>query len=120
MIQPIIHILVTIILMIGAGFGAFFILRTIERSRKKDAHSLAEEMIRRARADAENFRREAELRLKEEEIKQKEQTEQQARKNRQTNLTESDSLIEDQDCHRQAADDLRKAKKKSLKPTNGD
>lgn len=111
MIQPIIHILVTIILMIGAGFGAFFILRTIERSRKKDAHSLAEEMIRRARADAENFRREAELRLKEEEIKQKEQLEQQARKNRQQQIDRERQLDRRQDAIDKQADELRKQEK---------
>ncbi len=111
MIQHIPYILVTVILMIGSGFGAYFIQCAIERSRKRDAKTVAEETIRRAKADAESFRREAELEIKEKEIKQKEQIEQQARKNHQEQVERERQLEKRQDAIDKQADELRKREK---------
>ena len=71
MIQHIPYLLVTVILMIGTGAAVYFIQRALERSRKQDAKTMAEETIRQAKLEAENYRREAELEFKEKEIKQK-------------------------------------------------
>lgn len=107
----ILYILVTVVLMAASGFGAYFILQKIERSQKRDAKTQAEETLRRAKLDAENYRREAELELKEKEMKQKESLEQQARKSRQEQGERERQLNKRQDAIDKQVEELRKQEK---------
>ena len=111
MIQYIPYLLVTVILMIATGAAVFFIQRFLERSRKQDAKTLAEETIRQAKLKADNFRREAELEIKEKEIKQKERLEEQARKSRQEQVERERQLEKRQDGLDKRDEELRKQQK---------
>ncbi len=106
-----IYVFATVILMAISGFAGYFILRTIERSQKRDARSQAEEILHRAKLDAENHRREVEIELKEKEMKQKEAIESQARATRHENNEKERALNKRQDLLDKQADDLRKQEK---------
>lgn len=109
--QHIPYLLVTIILMVGTGAAVYFIQRILERSRKQDAKTLAEETIRQAKVEAENYRREAELEIKEKEIKQIEALEQQSRKSRQEQIERERQLDKRQDAIDKQSDELHKRQK---------
>ena len=111
MIQHSPYLIVTVILMIGTGAAVYFIQRALERSRKQDAKTMAEETIRQAKLEAENYRREAELEFKEREIKQKELLEQQARKSHQEQIERERQLDKRQDAVDKQSDELRKRQK---------
>ena len=55
-----------------SGGGVYWALNYLNKIRKKDAENEAEEVLRRAKNEADAFRREAEIALKEKAMKQKE------------------------------------------------
>ncbi len=100
--------------VIGATIGSlvtFLIIALYHRARKKDAESLAKEILERAELDAESKRREAEIEMKEEVIRLKDTAEQEFRQTRQELYERERSLDKRQDTVEKQADDLRKQEK---------
>ena len=114
-VPTIVHSLIlvgaAVLLMILSGVASFFILRSIDRSQKRDGLSQADEIIHRAELDAENHRREVEIALKEEAMQQKEKIEAQSRAARQENHEKERALLKRQDAIDKQSDDLRKQEK---------
>ena len=102
------------ILVLGAMVGAFIaflIISQYRRARKKDAESMANEILERAELDADNKRREAEIEMKEEAIRLKNVAEKEFRQVRQELYERERSLDKRQDTVEKQSDDLRKQEK---------
>jgi ribonuclease Y len=96
---------------IGGSLIAFWVISHYRRVRKKDAESLAKEIIDRAELDAETKRREAEIEMKEEAIRLKNVAEKEFRQVRQELYERERSLDKRQDTIEKQSDDLRKQEK---------
>lgn len=94
-----------------SGGGVFCGLQYLNKMRKKDAQVEADETIRRAKLDAENFRREAEIELKEKSMRQQEELESEKHAARKEQNEKERQLDKRQDLLEQRADDLRKQEK---------
>jgi len=91
-----------------SGGGVYWALGCLNKIRKRDAENDAEEILLRAKNDAEAFRREAEIELKERSMKQKEELEKEKRAVR-TEQTEKERLLDKrQETLDQQSEDLRK------------
>ena len=100
--------------ILGAMIGsiiASLILTFYRRARKKDAESMAKDILDRAELDAETKRREAEIKIKEEAIRLKNEAEQEFRRIRQELYERERSLDKRQDAIEKQSDDLRKQEK---------
>ena len=90
---------------------AFFLIRLLDRLRRKDAESEAREIVRKAKQDVENFRREAELEVKELALQQQAESEKELRRLR-GELHERERLLDKrQDALEEQAEQLRNRKK---------
>jgi ribonuclease Y len=101
-------------LILGAAFASvvtFLILTLYRRARKKDAESVAKDILERAELGAETKRREAEIEIKEEAIRLKDEAEQEFRRIRQELYDKERSLDKRQDTVEKQSDDLRKQEK---------
>ncbi|MBQ3822565.1 MAG: DUF3552 domain-containing protein, partial [Thermoguttaceae bacterium] len=78
-ITPITMAVMLIVVALLSGAGVFFGVQYLNKMRKYDAENEAKTILDRAKQDAENYRREAELELKEASIKQKEEIESEKR-----------------------------------------
>ncbi|MDR1493093.1 MAG: ribonuclease Y [Planctomycetaceae bacterium] len=100
--------------LLGAIIGfiiAYFGVKTFNIARKKDAESIAREILGRAEQDADNKRREAEIALKEESIRFKADSEKEFRQIRQE-LHERERILDKrQDVLDKQVDDIRKQEK---------
>lgn len=94
-----------------SGSGVFIGLQYLNKVRQQDAEVEANDVVRRAKLDAENFRREAEIELKEREMRQKEEFENEARAVRAEHVEKERQLDKRQDALDQQADELRKQEK---------
>ena len=107
--------IVTAISTLGAallsGGGVFFGLQYMNKLREKEAEDEANDVVRRAKLDAENFRREAEIELKEKGMRQKEELENEKRAARAEQNEKERQLDKRQDALDQQADELRKQEK---------
>ncbi len=107
--------IVTAISTLGAallsGGGVFFGLQYMNKLRQKEAEDEANDVVRRAKLDAENFRREAEIELKEKGMRQKEELENEKRAARAEQNEKERQLDKRQDALDQQAEDLRKEEK---------
>ena len=104
--------IVTAISTLGAallsGGGVFFGLQYMNKLRQREAEDEANDVVRRAKLDAENFRREAEIELKEKGMRQKEELESEKRAARAEHNEKERQLDKRQDALDQQADELRK------------
>jgi ribonuclease Y len=90
---------------------AFVLIRLLDRLRRRDAESEAREIIRKAKQDVENFRREAELQIKELTLQQQAESEKELRRLR-GELHERERLLDKrQDALEEQAEQLRKQEK---------
>ncbi len=90
---------------------AFFLIRLLDRLRRRDAESEAREIVRKAKQDVENFRREAELEIKELALQQQAESEKELRRLR-GELHERERLLDKrQDALEEQAEQLRKQEK---------
>ncbi|MGD0382106.1 MAG: Rnase Y domain-containing protein [Thermoguttaceae bacterium] len=90
---------------------AFFLIRLLDRLRRRDAESEALEIVRKAKQDVENFRREAELEIKELALQQQAESEKELRRLR-GELHERERLLDKrQDALEEQAEQLRKQEK---------
>ena len=89
----------------------FFLMRLLDRLRRKDAESEAQEIVRTARQDVANRRREAELEIKELALQQQAESEKELRRLR-GELHERERLLDKrQDALEEQAEQLRKQEK---------
>jgi len=93
------------------GGIVYFVIRFIDRAKKRDIKSQAEEIIRQANQDTENYRREAEIAIKEAAMKQKEENESELRAARKEIYEKDRVLNKRQDMIDKQIDDLRKQEK---------
>ncbi len=92
---------------LAAGL-TFFIVRLLDRLRRKDAESEAKEILRQAHQDIDARRREAELEIKEQAIQRKAEAEKELRRIREE-LHERERLLDKrQDALEEQAEQLRK------------
>jgi len=107
-IQIAISVVVTAVL---ASVLTFVLTRLLDRLRRKDAESEAREIVRKAKQDVANHRREAELGIKELTIQQQADSEKELRKVR-GELHERERLLDKrQDTLEEQAEQLRKQEK---------
>ena len=97
-----------IVVALLSGAGVFFGVQYLNKMRKYDAENEAKTILDRAKQDAENYRREAELELKEASIKQKEEIESEKRAIRQAQAEKERQLDKRQIVLDQQGDELRK------------
>ncbi|MDO5554847.1 MAG: ribonuclease Y [Planctomycetia bacterium] len=97
-------------LLIGAA-AAWLGIRAVATSRRRDAQTEAARIIEQANIDAENHRREVEIKLKELAVAQKEKIESEARAFRRENHEKERALNKRQDMIDKQVDDLRKQEK---------
>jgi len=117
LLEPILALSPTyeVILVVGVAvfaFGAaFFLIRLLDRLRRRDAESEARELIRRANEQVEAKRREADLEIKELRIQSQAEIEKELRKTR-GELHERERLLDKrQDTLEEQAEQLRKQEK---------
>jgi len=103
-------IMVILAAVLAAGL-TFTFVRLLDRLRRKDAESEAQEILRRAKAEAESRRREFEIELKETAIQQKAERDKELRRVREE-LHERERLLDKrQDALEEQAEQLRKQEK---------
>ncbi|MBQ1338822.1 MAG: ribonuclease Y [Thermoguttaceae bacterium] len=105
---PITMAVMLIVVALLSGAGVFFGVQYLNKMRKYDAENEAKTILDRAKQDAENYRREAELELKEASIKQKEEIESEKRAIRQAQAEKERQLDKRQIVLDQQGDELRK------------
>ncbi|MCL2347987.1 MAG: ribonuclease Y [Planctomycetaceae bacterium] len=109
-----IHWIHNLAFFVGMCLGAivmFFAMRVFNKSRKKDAESVAKEIIERAENEAETKRREVEIELKEEAIRMKDEADREFRTIRH-DLHERERLLDKrQDTLEKQGEDIRKQEK---------
>ena len=89
----------------------FTLVKLLDRLRRKDAESEAQEIVRRAQQEVENRRREAELEIKESTIQAQAESEKELRKLR-GELHERERLLDKrQDALEEQAEQVRKQEK---------
>ncbi len=94
-----------------AAVLAFLLVRLLDRLRRKDAESEAQEIVRKAKQEVENRRREAELEIKEVLIEQQAENEKELRRIR-GELHERERLLDKrQDALEEQAEQIRKQEK---------
>ncbi|MGW8257636.1 MAG: ribonuclease Y, partial [Thermoguttaceae bacterium] len=104
-------ILSVIFTAIVAFVMAFVLIRLLDRLRRRDAESEAREIIRKAKQEVENFRRESELKIKELALQQQTESEKELRSVR-AELHERERLLDKrQDALEEQAELLRKQEK---------
>ncbi|MCF0235038.1 MAG: ribonuclease Y [Thermoguttaceae bacterium] len=103
--------------MIAAGsaalstIGVFCCLKYVEGKRKKNAATEAEDVLRRAKLDAENFRREAEIEVKEKAMRMNEEFQNERRAARQEESERERTLAKRESALEQRAEDLTRKEK---------
>jgi ribonucrease Y len=103
---------ILVVVVAAFAFGAaFFLIRLLDRLRRRDAESEAQELIRRANEDVEAQRRGAELEIKELRIQAQAESEKEFRKVR-GELHERERLLDKrQDALEEQAEQVRKQEK---------
>ncbi len=97
--------------LVVAVFGGFLITRFLDRLRKRDAETEAREIIRKAEAEVESRRREADLQVKEMTLQQQAENEKELRRLR-GELHERERILDKrQDALEEQAEVLRKQEK---------
>jgi ribonuclease Y len=97
--------------LIFVAIGSFFVVRFLDRLRRRDAETEAREIVHQAQQDAETLRRKTELETKERELKLREETEKEFRRVR-AELHERERLLDKrQDALEEQAEQLRKQEK---------
>ena len=81
-----------IALLVGVGSGVF-VIKFLDKLRRKDVESEAKQMLEKARQEADTTRRESELAIKEETLRQKTETEKELSKERDE-LRERERLLD--------------------------
>ncbi|OHB69008.1 MAG: ribonuclease Y [Planctomycetes bacterium RBG_13_63_9] len=100
-----------IVLVVCAFVSAFLLVKLLDRLRRRDAESEAREIIREARQEVANRRREAELEIKELAIQQQAESEKELRRLR-GELHERERLLDKrQDALEEQAEQIRKQEK---------
>jgi ribonuclease Y len=89
----------------------FAFIKLLDRLRRRDAETEAQQITDRARQETENRRREVELELKELTLRQKEEAERELRQNREEIHERERSLDKRQDAMDEQAEQLRKQEK---------
>ena len=108
------NVAVVVFFFLGLIAGAaitFVIFRLYHKARKKDAESMAREILERAEQETESKRREAEIEIKEEAIRMKDVAEQEFRQTRQELFERERILDKRQDTIDKQSEDLRKQEK---------
>ncbi len=105
------HLITALISMAIAGFAVYYLVMMWERSKKQDAKTQSDEILRRAELDADNYRREVEIELKEAAMQQKEKIDSEAQTMRRENHEKERLLNKRQDMVDKQVDDLRKQEK---------
>ncbi|MBN2578291.1 MAG: ribonuclease Y [Pirellulales bacterium] len=96
---------------IAVAVGAFFLVKMLDRLRRRDAETEAREIIRQGKQEAETLCRRSELESKERELKLREETEKEFRRIR-AELHERERLLDKrQDALEEQAEQLRKQEK---------
>ncbi len=104
-------LLTAVVTFLVASGGTFLLMHLVERLRRKDAQAQANDIIHRAKLDAEAYRRETELELKEMSIQLKAESEKELRQLRQEQHERERLLDKRQDTLDKQAEDLRKQEK---------
>lgn len=105
------QVIIVIVVAILASALTFLIDRLLDRLRRRDAESEAQEIVRKAKIDVENRRREAELEIKETSLRQQTESEKELRRLR-GELHERERLLDKrQDTLEEQAEVLRKQEK---------
>jgi ribonucrease Y len=106
--SEVVHLIIAVVLACGL---TFILLRLLDRLRRRDAESEAQEIVRKAKQDVENRHRQADLEIKERSLKQQEESEKELRRIR-GELHERERLLDKrQDALEEQAEQLRKQEK---------
>ncbi len=98
-----------IVFAVGIAFVmTYIVIRLLDRLKKRDAETEADAIVERARVDATNMRKEAELELKAAAIEQKEAADKELNKIRDELREREKTLDKRQNSIEQQADDIRK------------
>jgi len=110
-LSPVQEVVLVVAVAVFSFGAAFFLIRLLDRLRRRDAESEARELIRRANEQVEAKRREAELEIKELRIQSRAESEKELRKTR-GELHERERLLDKrQDTLEEQAEQLRKQEK---------
>jgi len=105
------HVLLNLGLVVAAVVLTFVLIKMLDRLRRRDAESEAQQIVSRAEQDMESRRRETELELKEQAIQYKAEGEKELRKLREELHNRERSLDKRQDALEQQGEQLRKQEK---------